>query len=167
MSEKNTGLRYDDGKLRYDLMPPDAIEEIVRVFTVGARKYAERNWENGMKWGKCAAALERHLAKWKKGASRDEEYPELYHMAMVAWNAIALLTYELRDVGENDIMGIHQRPPPMDNGFVHDFVYDDDDIKPEDIIGKYWYSGKYYDSVNEMDGETDEEFYVGTHYEAK
>lgn len=99
----NTGLRYDTGKLRYDLEPADAREELIRVYTVGAQKYADRNWEKGMKWSKCLGPLERHLAKWKMGISRDEEYPQLYHMAMVVWNAMALLTYELRGIGIDDV----------------------------------------------------------------
>jgi hypothetical protein len=97
------GLRYDAGKLRFDLMPPDAEEEIIRVYTRGAMKYEDRNWERGMAWHKCLGPLKRHLNKWEKGAMMDEEYPELHHMAMVAWNAIALLTYELRQIGDNDV----------------------------------------------------------------
>lgn len=139
--KKDHGLRYSKGKLRYSLMPPDAYQEIIRVFTKGAEKYAPRNWEKGMEWHECLEPLERHLAKWKMGYSRDEEYPDLYHMAMVAWNAIALLTYELRDIGVNDVMGIgteylHNESPPKQEEY---------DL-PEQIDG----DGTYYAPIKNM-----------------
>ena len=55
------GKKFDDGKLPYDLLPGDAIEEIVKVLQFGAVKYGERNWEKGMKWNRPFAALMRHM----------------------------------------------------------------------------------------------------------
>ena len=95
------GLRYNADKLRYDLVPPDAMEALVRVFTFGAKKYAPRNWEKGMPWMECDASLRRHLAAWEMGERLDPESGEL-HLAHVAWNALALLTFELRGIGEDD-----------------------------------------------------------------
>jgi len=97
------GVKYDGGKPRWDLLPPDAMLELVKVYTRGAEKYADRNWEEGMEYHRVLRALKSHLNKWELGDSMDDEYPDLRHMAMVAWNAIALLTYELRGIGENDI----------------------------------------------------------------
>ena len=62
-----TGLRYNIGKLRYDLVHPFAHEQMVRVLTKGAQKYDERNWEGGMPWSTIIASLERHLAAIKAG----------------------------------------------------------------------------------------------------
>lgn len=101
----NKGLRFSKGKLRYDLFPPEALEEIVRVYTRGAEKYAERNWERGMKWSECLRALKSHMTKWEKGEVFDDELTDCRHLAMVAWNAIALLVYEMRGIGENNIPG--------------------------------------------------------------
>uniref|UniRef100_UPI001E4FF338 dATP/dGTP diphosphohydrolase domain-containing protein n=1 Tax=Acetomicrobium sp. S15 = DSM 107314 TaxID=2529858 RepID=UPI001E4FF338 len=39
--------------LRYDLIPSDALRELAKVYTVGAEKYGERNWEKGMSWGRA------------------------------------------------------------------------------------------------------------------
>ena len=39
------GLRYNQNKLRYDLLEPFAIEQLAKVFTKGAEKYAPHNWE--------------------------------------------------------------------------------------------------------------------------
>lgn len=35
-----------DGKLRWDLLPLAEIEDIVRVYTEGAKKYADNSWQN-------------------------------------------------------------------------------------------------------------------------
>ena len=96
-----TGLRYNTGKLRYDLLPPDALEALVKVFTIGAVKYAPRNWENGFNWTECYASLQRHAAEWAKGVDIDEETGQL-HMAHVMWNAMALTTFMLRGTGNDD-----------------------------------------------------------------
>ena len=98
------GIRHDEGKPRFDLLPGDALFEIVKVFTQGAKKYEERNWEKGMRWGKHYAAMQRHLWKWWNGSSVDEE-SGLNHLAHAAFGCLALLAYELRKVGEDDRPG--------------------------------------------------------------
>lgn len=94
LSENNRqeGLRFNQGKPRYDLLEPFAISELVKIFTKGAEKYAERNWEKGMSWSKVLASLKRHIAAFEQGEDFD---PELgtYHMANAAWNALALVSY--------------------------------------------------------------------------
>lgn len=90
--KKEAGLRYNQGKLRYDLLEPYAIEQLVKVFTKGAEKYAPRNWEKGMSWSSVLASLKRHTAQWEKGEDFDKE-SGLYHMAHVAWNALAIISY--------------------------------------------------------------------------
>lgn len=86
------GLRYNEGKLRYDLLEPSAIKELVKVFTKGAEKYAPHNWEKGMAWSKVLASLKRHIAEFEQGEDYDNE-TKLYHMAHAAWNAMALVSY--------------------------------------------------------------------------
>lgn len=86
------GLRFNQGKIRYDLLEPHAIEELAKVFTIGAEKYAPRNWEKGMPWSKVVASLKRHIAEFEKGEDYDKE-TQLFHMAHAAWNAMALVSY--------------------------------------------------------------------------
>lgn len=94
--------RYDKGKLRFDLLPGDGVEELVRVFTYGAQKYADRNWELGMSWSRCLASLFRHVwAFFYKHESFDEE-SGCHHMAHATWNALALVVYDLRKIGTDD-----------------------------------------------------------------
>lgn len=102
------GLRYDEGKLQIELVPPEAIIAMAEILTIGAKKYSARNWEKGMKWSKVYAPLFRHLMKWVLGEPYDIETYEKYgekhsHMKFVLWNAMALVTYEQRGIGEDDI----------------------------------------------------------------
>lgn len=86
------GLRFNEGKLRYDLVPSFAQEQYVKVLTLGAKKYSERNWELGMKWSKVISSLERHIAKIKKGNDYDIESGCL-HSAHAMCNAAFLTEY--------------------------------------------------------------------------
>ena len=110
------GLRMDAGKSRVDLIPTDALIELGKVYAAGDLKYAPiggpRNWERGMKWSQVIGPLMRHLFKWMLGETWDTEEtvgPPQRHIAKVAWNAMALLTYELRRIGEDDRASV---PPP-------------------------------------------------------
>ena len=66
MSEQ--GRKYDGGKLRYDLVPTLALEEVVKVITKGAEKYDDDNWKNVPEGRRrYYAASMRHTQEWKKG----------------------------------------------------------------------------------------------------
>lgn len=96
------GLRFDKGKLRMDLIPPEAIRGLAEVLTYGANKYADRNWELGMAWSRCLGSLKRHLQCWEEGQIFDEE-TGLHHLDHIVTNAAFLSTYEHRGIGTNDI----------------------------------------------------------------
>jgi len=89
---KDKALRYDDNKIRHDLLPAWALNELAKIYTMGAKKYAPNNWRRGMKWSRVLGSLKRHLNKMELGEDLDEE-SGLHHMAHVAWNAITLLEY--------------------------------------------------------------------------
>jgi len=93
--------RFDAGKPRYDLVPDDAFRELVEVYSMGARKYEPRGWEKGMSWSRCFAALMRHAWAFWRGEETDPE-SGLHHMAHVAWNALALVSYSKRQIGTDD-----------------------------------------------------------------
>lgn len=88
--------RKNQGKLRVDLIPPEQIVELARAFTAGAAKYGPSNWlESPVKFSTNLASLGRHLLKLKLGEDFDEE-TGCRHAALVAWNALAILSYQLR-----------------------------------------------------------------------
>ena len=80
-----TGLRFNEGKLRYDLVHPKAHHDMVEVLTDGANKYFSRNWENGLSWTSVLASLKRHIAAIERGEDRDPESGRL-HIAHAACN---------------------------------------------------------------------------------
>lgn len=68
------GRKDDTGKLRYDLVPFAALDEVVDVLTYGAQKYAPENWRHvpDAQTRYFAAAM-RHLSRWKQGEIVDDE----------------------------------------------------------------------------------------------
>ena len=84
--------KYDNEKERFDLIPPGPLLELARVYTYGAGKYADRNWEKGLAWGRIFAAIMRHLWKFWRGEWVDDE-SGLPHLAHAAWGCFALLEY--------------------------------------------------------------------------
>jgi len=117
------GVKDDKEKLRFDLIPVRPLLEEAWVFTTGCRKYDDRNWEKGMRWGRVFSALMRHSWKWfwgekfdrecqnpnckellPKAAAQDAYFPcqhcgsvirRFHHLAAVAWCAHVLMEYEL------------------------------------------------------------------------
>ena len=86
------GLRYDNGKLRMDLLDPIAEAGVAEVLTAGARKYAAQNWELGMPWSKTYASLRRHLRAFWAGEDYDPE-TGIPHIDHIATNAMFLQRY--------------------------------------------------------------------------
>ena len=89
---KGGGLRFNKGKLRYDLVEPRAHRDMVEVLTDGANKYFDRNWENGLSWTSVLASLKRHIAAIERGEDRDPESGRL-HIAHAACNVHFLNTF--------------------------------------------------------------------------
>jgi hypothetical protein len=99
--QTGTGEKFDTGKLRYDLVPMDALDEIVRRFTHGAEKYAPGNWQTvDGAVERYSAALMRHYSAYRQGERIDPEAPGLSHIGAVAWNALALVWFDLHSQEE-------------------------------------------------------------------
>lgn len=100
LTGRGSGQRKNNNKLRYDLAPAFAQQEYVRVLTEGSKKYADRNWENGMTWSSVIASLERHLAAFKRGEDFDPE-TGCYHTAQIMTNS-AFITQFYKIFPEGD-----------------------------------------------------------------
>src|SRR5882724_10637309 len=98
ITDPNTGGQKGSKLPRFDLIPPDALWAIAEHYGRGANKYEDRNWELGYAHGLTVAAMQRHLAQHMMGERIDPETGGL-HVAAVAWHAIALLTFVLRNIG--------------------------------------------------------------------
>jgi hypothetical protein len=96
------GLRKNAGKNRLDLLPIEWAWALGDVMTQGSIKYAARNWERGMAWSIMVGCTMRHLFKFMAGERYDKE-TGCHHLGMAAWNCLALMSYDLRGIGENDL----------------------------------------------------------------
>lgn len=93
-------------KLRYSLINPDALREVVRVLMLGAHRDkgrtpgylrlrdAERLYTD---------ALLRHLEEYRSGRETDPDHGDTYHLSHVAANAVILLTIFLRRKKRSDL----------------------------------------------------------------
>lgn len=103
---ESEGRKNDAGKIRLDLIPPEATVALGKVLTMGAAKYADRNWEKGFNWSRSIAALKRHLTAWEAGENTDPEsgYSHMWH---VLCNAAFLVTFEARNIGTDDRVNLN------------------------------------------------------------
>jgi hypothetical protein len=95
------GVKFDQDKIRTDLLPPDAMLGIAEILTFGAKKYGDRNWERGMKWSRPYGALLRHIWAWWNGEDKDPETGKS-HLDHAACCISFLSAYEKRKIGEDD-----------------------------------------------------------------
>lgn len=155
-------MRLNEGKLRYDLIPDYPLEQIAKVMTKGAIKYAPNNWRKGMPWSEVEASLQRHLAAYKAGEDFDSE-SGLYHMAHVAVNALFIIDYYRSNPKFDDRYKSYLNQPKI--------VLDVDDVvcgwaqgyrdyTGEELPAIYWDSSyKTLDKLHEL--AKDKEFWLG------
>ncbi|MBW1931420.1 MAG: hypothetical protein JRI56_00035 [Deltaproteobacteria bacterium] len=87
------GKKFDEGKNRLDLVPPEFIEAVGWVLTFGAKKYGPDNWKEGIETDRIYGATMRHLMAWRRGEKTDSE-SGLSHLWHVACNLAFLIYFE-------------------------------------------------------------------------
>lgn len=94
---------YKDRKVRMDLLPWPELEEIAKVLTKGAEKYAPNNWKNLQNgYERYKAAMLRHLCEVEKGNIYDED-TGCMHAAQIAVNAIFMLHFKIKERDKDKI----------------------------------------------------------------
>ena len=68
-----TGLKYDSEKPRMDLLDSGFLEDVAKVLTFGANKYAAHNWRGGINYSRLIGAAYRHLGAINRGEDIDPE----------------------------------------------------------------------------------------------
>lgn len=119
------GTKNDAGKTRLELFPGDALFAISQVLTFGAQKYADRNWEKGISWGRVYGALMRHMWSWWQGrgptnksflfGDLDEE-SSLSHLWHAGCCLVFLISYEMRGQTSFDDRPAYQKGMPTTQG---------------------------------------------------
>ncbi|MBO4622272.1 MAG: hypothetical protein J5691_00070 [Bacilli bacterium] len=93
------GKKWDGGKLRWDLVPWEAFEQVVERFTHGAIKYGPNNWkEVDDAEDRYFAALMRHLVAHRKGELYDPDFPDNLHISAACWNALVLIYLTMKRI---------------------------------------------------------------------
>jgi hypothetical protein len=108
-------VKFDEGKIRFELIPVLPLEELAKVYTFGACKYDDWNWANppGFKYSRVLGAMERHMNKWKKGIDKDPSNvfngKPINHLASVAWCAFTLMHYQMAGLGIDDRYKVEEK----------------------------------------------------------
>jgi hypothetical protein len=96
LSELGRWYRGEEGSLRTAILyilcelEPHWPEELARVSSYGASKYARGNYLAGMGLHVICSCLLRHVRKWNLGEVDDQE-SGVSHIGHIAWNALYLL----------------------------------------------------------------------------
>lgn len=116
MSDKldlTKSLRYNSGKLRLELIPTHALQEVAKVFTYGASKYTVKdaegkvlvdgsdNWRKGQPWMSVLASAKRHIESFVSGEDLDPESGAL-HLSHAVTNLLFIIEfYKIYPQGDN------------------------------------------------------------------
>jgi hypothetical protein len=97
--EFGTGAIRDmaEGKGRFDLLPAAALLRLAKHYEAGAKKYGDRNWENGQPISVLIDSGMRHLFKYLDGWT-DED-----HLSAAAWNILGAMWMEEKNPAMQDI----------------------------------------------------------------
>lgn len=90
----NQEKKADAGKDRWELLPINQIQKVVKVLTDGAAKYGDNGWRSvDNPQERFYAAMMRHLYAWRTGDKIDKE-SGFNHMIHVICNAIFLAEFD-------------------------------------------------------------------------
>jgi hypothetical protein len=107
------GVKFDDDKTPYELLPPELLHGVAQVLKFGAIKYSARNWELGMAWSRPFGALMRHMWAWWRGEDVDPE-TGMSHLWHAGCCIAFLMAYEERSIGADDRPVIPEQPKGLD-----------------------------------------------------
>ena len=157
--------RFNEGKLRYDLIPPYPLEQLAKLFTYGAKKYAPNNWKKGHPWSDVADSLIRHLEAYRAGEDYDydkdcpgciagdcKNHSRAFHMTAVIWNAMILVDYYKSNPQFDDRIKSYLKLPKVVldiDEVVCGWAQGYKDFTGKDIQSTYWDSR--YGFTSELD----------------
>ena len=90
-----TGVKFDQDKPQWTLVPFKALDEVVKVLTIGAKKYAPDNWKKvpNARQRYIDAAF-RHMSAYAAGEKLDAETGKS-HLAHAVCCLLFLLAFDL------------------------------------------------------------------------
>jgi Domain of unknown function (DUF5664) len=100
-----SGIKHDQQKPRWSLLPAGTVAQVVAVLEFGAGKYALDNWkhvENARQ--RYYDALMRHVQAWWQGERQDPE-TGLHHLAHAACCILFLIWIDDNTTNNKDQIG--------------------------------------------------------------
>ena len=104
----------------FALIPPEALEDIARVYGYGVKKYGPHNWRKGYPWSWSFSALMRHLWAFWRGEDLDPE-SGLPHLSHAGFHVMSLLAYRRTASGTDDRWRPDARVELRPNAHVPEF----------------------------------------------
>lgn len=92
IEKSEAAVKFDEEKLRVDLLPVTQLKKVAKIYTYGAKKYAANNWRKGANWSRWYGALLRHLFSFWEGEDFDPE-SGIEHLSSVIFCALCLLDH--------------------------------------------------------------------------
>lgn len=123
MVDPNTGGEKGRKEEELGFVDPLALKELAKVAGMGTRKYSPFNYLKGYDWSLSMNALQRHILAMWSGEDIDPE-SGLPHAAHAAWHAMALTSFQVRGIGNDDRpipnplrpVSVHSRCAPITLG---------------------------------------------------
>lgn len=93
-----TGIKFDQDKLQFSLLPKGVLQPILRILGYGAKKYAAGNWQRVPNHReRYYNATQRHLTAWWEGEKTDPETGE-NHLGHAICCLLFLLWFDNKEV---------------------------------------------------------------------
>ncbi len=86
------GIKFDQGKLQWSLIPWSEMKDVVKVLMKGANKYSIDNWKN-VDLKRYKDAIMRHQIDYQGGERIDKD-SGLPHMAHIICNALFIMWHD-------------------------------------------------------------------------
>lgn len=77
----------NEGKIRWDLLPIEALKRVAIHYTDGAKKYDDNNWKLGIPTGRFIESACRHWAQYLLGETEEDHLSAMvFNILGIIWN---------------------------------------------------------------------------------
>jgi len=111
--QKLGGIKHDQDKIDFALVPIGPLTEVARVWTYGKKKYSAWNWTNGFAYSRPLAAALRHTFDWARGQTYDLE-TGIHNLAHAICCLEMLIHFEQTGTGVDDRFKTYKAETPKE-----------------------------------------------------